>query len=117
MKRHFALPVVTALALAACQPAQTPPPETPAAEPAPAPAASIPETPTVNYTCERGAKLTVKLLGATAEVGVDGAAPASLPVLGNEGTTYTNGRLTLTIVQGKVSFAVGRMAAEACTPA
>jgi hypothetical protein len=58
----------------------------------------------------------VKLLGATAEVGVNGGARVSLPARGEEGTTYTNGRQTLYILAGKVSYAVGRMAAEACTP-
>ena len=115
--RRMILGCVAVAALAAC--AQNPPEETPpAAEPpaAETPAASVPPAPTVNYTCERGTKLSVKLLGSAAEVGVNGAAPVALPVLGDEGTTYTNGRLTLMIVQGKTSFAVGRMAAEACTP-
>lgn len=114
--RTFVVGMAAAAALAAC--AQKPPEEPPsAATPATteAPAATIPPAATERYTCERGTKLTVKLLGATAEVGVNGQAPVSLPALGDDGTTWTNGRMTLTIVQGKVSYAVGRMAAEACT--
>lgn len=70
-------------ALAACAqktPEEPPPPAAPAA--AEAPVASIPPAPTESYVCERGTKLTVKLLGATAEVGVNGAAPVALPALG-----------------------------------
>jgi len=80
------------------------------------PVASIAPAPTERDTCEGGAKLTVKLLGATAEVGVNGGARLSLPARGEDGTTYTNGRQTLHILAGKVSYAVGSMAAEACTP-
>jgi len=120
MTKQFgtALAALSVLALVGCAPPKAPPEEAPPAAPAAAdaPVASIPPAPVESYTCERGTKLSVKLLGATAEVGVDGAEPVSLPVLGNEGTTYTNGRLTLMIVQGKVSFAKGRMAAEACAP-
>jgi membrane-bound inhibitor of C-type lysozyme len=97
--------LAAALGLAACA--------TPAAE---APAAAVPVTPVETYDCGI-AKLTVKLLGATAEVGVDGAEPVSLPALGDAGDTYTNGRLTLFIKQGKVSFARGRMAAQECAAA
>lgn len=112
--RSFIIGAAAVALLAAC--AQKPP--EPAAESAAveAPVASIPPAPVVTYTCERGTKIAVKLLGAAAEVGVNGDAPVSLPVLGDEGTTYTNGRMTLMIVQGKVSYAVGRMAAENCTP-
>ncbi|MDX2235726.1 MAG: hypothetical protein NW200_14600, partial [Hyphomonadaceae bacterium] len=59
-------------------------------------------------------KLAVKLLGAAAEVSIDGAEAVSLPVLGDAGDTFTNGRLTLFVKQGKVSYAVGRMAAVEC---
>ena len=72
--------------------------------------------PTERYTCERGTKLSVKLLGETAEVGVDGAAAVSLPALGEDGTTFSNGRQTLYVKQGVVSWAIGRMAAETCKP-
>lgn len=91
-------------------------------EPADAPAAgggpvaSIPAAPTEHYVCG-GAKLAVKLLGVTAEVAIDSEAPVSLPVLGDAGDTYTNGRLTLFVKQGKVSFARGRMAAQECVAA
>lgn len=80
------------------------------------PAASIMPPPTEKYTCERGTKLSVKLLGESAEVRVNGADVVSLPALGKDGTTFTNGRQTLFVKQGVVSWAVGRMAAEACKP-
>jgi len=80
------------------------------------PAASILRPPTENYTCERGTKLSVKLLGETAEVGVDGADPVSLPAHGTDGTTFTNGRQTLYVKQGVISWAAGRMMAETCKP-
>ncbi len=108
-----------ALLLAACAPSPPPPaaePATPAPVAEAAPAASIMPPPTVAYTCERGTKLAVKMLGATAEVSVDGAEAVSLPVLGDEGTTYTNGRQTLYVKQGVVSWAIGRAAAETCKP-
>ena len=83
----------------------------------PLPAASILPRPTDRYTCERGTKLSVKLLGESAEVSVDGAAAVSLPSLGEDGTTFTNGHQTLYVKQGVVSWATGRMAAQTCKPA
>jgi hypothetical protein len=50
------------------------------------------------------------------DVGVDGASAVSLPALGEDGTKFTNGRQTLYVKQGVVSWAVGRMAAETCKP-
>ena len=100
---------IAVLVLAACSPSRPPPA-------AAGPAASIMPRPTERYTCERGTKLSVKLLGETAEVGVDGAAAVSLPALGEDGTTFTNGRQTLYVKQGVVSWAIGRMAAETCKP-
>lgn len=107
MNASITAAAVTALVLAACAP--SPPP-------AAGPAASIMPRPIDRYTCERGTKLSVKLLGETAEVGVDGADAVSLPVLGEDGTTFTDGRQTLYVKQGVVSWATGRMAAETCKP-
>lgn len=56
--------------------------------------------PTERYTYERGTKLSVKLLGETAEVGVDGADALSLPALGKDATTFTTGRQTLYVKPG-----------------
>jgi hypothetical protein len=109
MNTSITLAAIAALVLTACAPRPAPPA---AAEPA----ASIMPPPTESYTCERGTKLSVKLLGETAEVRVDGAAALSLPALGEDGTTFTNGRQTLYVRQGVVSWAVGRMAAETCKP-
>lgn len=104
MNASITVAAVATLVLAACAPSP------------PLPAASIMPPPTEKYSCERGTKLSVKLLGETAEVSVDGADTVSLPALGKDGTTFTNGRQTLYVKQGLVSWAVGRMAAEACQP-
>jgi hypothetical protein len=109
MNASIRVAAVAVLVLAACTPSPPPPA---AAEPA----ASIMPPPTERYTCERGTKLSVKLLGETAEVGVDGADAVSLPALGQDGTTFTNGRQTLYVKQGVVSWAIGRVAAETCKP-
>lgn len=109
MKASNTVAAVAALVLAACSP--SPPPTAAAGQ-----AASIMPRPTEKYTCERGTRLSVKLLGETAEVGVDGARAVSLPALGEDGTTFTNGRQTLYVKQGVVSWAIGRMAAETCKP-
>ncbi len=109
MNASITVAAVAVLVLAACSPS---PPPTAGAEPA----GSILPPPTERYTCERGTKLSVKLLGETAEVGVDGASAVSLPALGQEGTTFANGRQTLYVKQGVVSWATGRMAAETCKP-
>jgi hypothetical protein len=109
MNASISVAAVAVLVLTACSPSPPPPA-------AVGPAASIMPPPTETYTCERGTKLSVKLLGETAEVGVDGAAAVSLPALGEDGTTFTNGRQTLYVKQGVVSWAIGRMAAETCKP-
>ena len=109
MNAAAALAAAAVFVLAACS-SNAPP--SGAAEPA----ASVMPPPTERYTCERGTRLSVKLLGESAEVGVDGAAPVSLPALGNDGATFANGRQTLYVKQGVVSWAIGRMAAEACKP-
>jgi len=107
MDASIMVAAVAVLVLAACSPSSPPPA---AAESA----ASIMPRPTERYTCERGTKLSVRLLGETAEVGVDGADAVSLPALGQDGTAFTNGRQTLYVKQGVVSWAIGRMAAETC---
>ena len=108
MKASITWAAVAALGLAACT-----------ASPPPASAGhgmSIMPRPIDKYTCERGTRLSVKLLGETAEVGVDGAAVVSLPAIGGDGTTFSNGRQTLYVKQGLVSWAIGRMATETCKP-
>lgn len=108
MNASITVSAIAALVLAACAPG--------APQPATGPAASIMPPPIERYTCERGTRLAVKLLGESAEVGVDGANAVSLPALGNDGTTFTNGRQTLYVKQGVVSWAIGRMAVESCKP-
>jgi hypothetical protein len=109
MNASITVAAVAALVLDACAPR----PQPPAAD---APAASIMPRPTENYACERGTKLSVKLLGETAVVGVDGADAVSLPALGEDGTTFTNGRQALYVKRGVVSWEIGRMVAESCQP-
>lgn len=71
--------------------------------------------PISDYTCDDGTRLAVRLLGDRASVSVNGAAPVDLPSTGPEGTTYSNGQQTLTIVQGRLSWGVGRAVPSACT--
>ncbi|MBB4092531.1 hypothetical protein [Brucella pecoris] len=71
--------------------------------------------PVSEYTCEDGTHLAVRLFGDRASVSVNGAAAVDLPAMGQEGTTYSNGRQTLTIVQGRLSWGVGRAVPSACT--
>jgi hypothetical protein len=109
MNASIPVAAVAVLVFSACTP--SPPPSAAAG-----PAATIMPPPTERYICERGTKLAVKLLGETAQVGVDGAEAVSLPVRGSDGTTFSNGRQTLYVKQGVVSWAIGRMAAETCKP-
>jgi membrane-bound inhibitor of C-type lysozyme len=107
MKMSFcaALAGLAAAALAGC------------AEPAPKtemPIASIPAAPVESYTCQNGRKLSVKLLGATAELALDGGAAMTLNALGQDGTTYSNGRHTIVIRQGVLSYGAGRMIPAPC---
>lgn len=70
--------------------------------------------PVSNYTCQDGTRLAVRLLGDRASVSVNDAAEVELPSMGPEGTTYSNGQWTLTIVQGRLSWGVGRAVPAAC---
>jgi hypothetical protein len=54
-------------------------------------------------------------MGEQASVSIDGAAAVDLPVSGPSGTTFSNGRQTLIIEQGRVSWGVGRAVPVACT--
>ena len=70
--------------------------------------------PVSNYVCG-GTRLAVRLMGESAAVSVDGAAAVDLPSIGNSGTTFSNGRQTLLVEQGRTSWAVGRAMPVACT--
>ncbi len=70
--------------------------------------------PVSNYTCQDGTRLAVRLLGDRASVSVNDAAEVELPSMGPEGTRYSNGKWTLTIVQGRLSWGVGRAVPVAC---
>lgn len=70
--------------------------------------------PVSNYVCD-GARLAVRLIGERASVSVDGAAAIDLPAMGQSGTTFSNGRQTLIVEQGRTSWAVGRAMPVACT--
>jgi len=71
--------------------------------------------PVSNYTCEDGTRLAVRLLGDGASVSINGASAVVLPSMGSDGTIYSNGRHTLTIVQGRLSWGVGRAMPSTCT--
>ena len=70
--------------------------------------------PVSNYTCQDGTRLAVRLLGDSASVSVNDAAEVDLPSMGSEGTTYSNGKWTLTIIQGRLSWGVGRAMPSEC---
>ena len=71
--------------------------------------------PVSNYICEDGTRLAVRLMGDRASVSVNDAPAVDLPSMGSEGTTFSNGQRTLTIVQGRLSWGVGRAVPTACT--
>ena len=70
--------------------------------------------PVSNYVCD-GTRLAVRLMGESASVSVDGATAVDLPAIGKSGTTFSNGRQTLIIEQGRMSWAVGRATPVACS--
>ena len=70
--------------------------------------------PVSNYICEDGTRLAVRLMGDRASVSANDAPAVDLPSLGSEGTTFTNGQRTLSIVQGQLSWGVGRAVPTAC---
>jgi hypothetical protein len=71
--------------------------------------------PVSDYTCDDGTRLAVRLLGDRASVSVNDAVAVDLPSMGSEGTTFSNGQQTVTIVQGRLSWGVGRAVPSACT--
>ncbi|MGN6770205.1 MAG: hypothetical protein ACTHJQ_10240 [Rhizobiaceae bacterium] len=71
--------------------------------------------PVSDYTCKDGTRLAVRLFGDRASVSVNGATAVDLPSTGTEGTTYSDGRLTLTIVQGRLSWGTGQAVPSQCT--
>lgn len=71
--------------------------------------------PVSNYTCEDGTRLAVRLLGEAASVSINDATEVELPAVGSDGTTYSNGQYTVTIVQGQLSWGVGQAVPSACT--
>ena len=70
--------------------------------------------PVSSYVCD-GTRLAVRLMGERASVSVDGAAAVDLPAIGQSGTTFSNGRQTLIVDQGRTSWAMGRAMPVACT--
>lgn len=70
--------------------------------------------PVSDYRCEDGTRLAVRLLGDHASVSINGATAIDLPAMGPDGTTYSNGQQTMTIVQGHLSWGVGRAVPSAC---
>jgi hypothetical protein len=107
MLPRFALGALSALVLAGCH--------TPSSAPTRDPSIGAGNPyPVSNYMCGN-TRLAVRLMGERALVSVDGAAAVDLPVSGSPGTTYSNGRQTLIIEQGRVSWGVGRAVPVACT--
>ncbi len=74
----------------------------------------IPAAPVSQYGCSDGTRLSVRLLGDRARVSVNGARAIVLPVMGSDGTTFSNGRQTLTIRQGQLSWGLGRAMPVPC---
>ncbi len=70
--------------------------------------------PVSNYKCQDGTRLAVRLLGDRASVSVNDAAEVDLPAQGQDGTTFSNGRWTLTIIQGQLSWGVDRAVPSSC---
>jgi hypothetical protein len=70
--------------------------------------------PVSNYVCEDGTRLAVRLMGDRASVSANDAPAVDLPSIGSEGTTFSNGQRTLSIVQGQLSWGVGRAVPTAC---
>ena len=70
--------------------------------------------PVSTYVCD-GTRLAVRLMGESASVSVDGAAAVVLPAMGQAGTTFSNGRQTLIVEQGRTSWALGRAVPVPCT--
>lgn len=95
MKAWFIALITAALALTACQGSRTGKP-------------GLFPAPVSHYTCQSGEHLAVRLRGNRASVSVNGDRAVDLPAMGSEGTTYSNGRQTLVIEQGRVSWARGR---------
>lgn len=71
--------------------------------------------PVSDYACQDGTHLAVRLFGDRASVSVNGATEIDLPSMGQDGTTFSNGRQTLTIVQGRLSWGIGRAVPSPCT--
>ncbi|WP_143413187.1 hypothetical protein [Haematobacter genomosp. 1] len=70
--------------------------------------------PVSEYSCADGTHLAVRLLGESASVSVDGGEEVDLPAMGTDGTTYSNGQWTLSIREGRLSWAVGRATPSQC---
>ncbi len=70
--------------------------------------------PLEEYVCADGTELGVRLLGERASVSVDGKPAVELPVMTSAGTTYSNGKQTLIISQGAVSWGLGRAVPQPC---
>lgn len=109
MLLRFALIGMSALALASCHHPM------PSPSPGPTLGGGGDTYPVSNYTCRDGTRLAVRLLGDRASVSVNGAAAVDLPAMGSDGGTFSNGRQTLTIVQGNLSWGLGRAMPSPCS--
>lgn len=71
--------------------------------------------PVSDYVCKDGTKLAVRLMGEHASVSVNGKPAIELAAVGDKGTRFSDGKHTLTITQGDLSWGVGQVAMSACT--
>ncbi len=108
MLTRLSIVALGALALAGCH--------TPMPGPTPGPSIGAGNPyPISSYTCQDGTRLAVRLMGDRASVSANGAAAVDLPTMGSDGTTFSNGRQTVTIVQGQLSWGLGRAMPVPCT--
>ena len=75
-------------------------------------------SPASYYACEDGTQLAVSLAGSEASVSVNRAPAITLPAMGSDGKTFSNGRQILTVIDSaRVSWGLGRAIPSQCVPA
>jgi hypothetical protein len=84
--------------------------------PVPGDGASVMPHPVSYYECADGTKLDVRLTGDSALIRVNGSDEIQLPQLTSSGnkSVYTNGKQTVEIAGGTLSFGLGRAVPVTC---